>query len=106
MYDNQPSETDTSMYNTTSLTNIAGQLGMNTTQFQSCLSANKYQKNVDGDLADGQKAGVNGTPTFFINGYMLVGALPYSSFKTAIDCVSSNGKISVDQNSGTVTCSK
>lgn len=106
MYDNQPSETDTSMYNTTTLTNIAGQLGMNTTQFQSCLSSNKYQKSVDGDLADGQKAGVNGTPTLFINGYMLVGALPYSSFKTAIDCISGNGKISVDQNSGTVTCNK
>ena len=85
MYDNQPSETDTSMYNTTSLTNIAGQLGMNTTQFQSCLSANKYQKNVDGDLADGQKAGVNGTPTVFINGVPVVGAQPYSAFQTAID---------------------
>jgi len=36
-------------------------------------------------MADGQKAGVSGTPTFFINGVSLVGAQPYSAFQTAIN---------------------
>ena len=85
MYKNQPSESDTSLYTTDKLTQIAGTLGMNTTQFQSCLSANKYDKNVSGDLAAGQKAGVSGTPTIFVNGTPIVGAQPYSAFKTAIE---------------------
>lgn len=85
LYANQPSESDTSMYVTDKLTNIAGTLGMNTSQFQSCLNSKKYDKNVSGDLADGQKAGVNGTPTVFVNGISIVGAQPYSAFKTIID---------------------
>jgi protein-disulfide isomerase len=36
-------------------------------------------------MADGQKVNVSSTPTFYINGQMLVGALPYDSFKTIID---------------------
>jgi protein-disulfide isomerase len=58
---------------------------MNTTQFQSCLNANKYDKNVSDDLAAGQKVGVSGTPTVFINGTPIVGAEPYSTFKSAIE---------------------
>jgi protein-disulfide isomerase len=83
-YKNQPSESDTSMYTTDNLTQIAGTLGMNTDQFNSCLSGNKYQKNVDQDLADGQKAGVQGTPATFINGKIIVGACPFSTFDSAI----------------------
>lgn len=85
LYKNQPPETDTSMYTVDNLTTIAGNLGMNTDQFKTCLSSNKYQKNVDADLADGQKAGVSGTPSMFVNGVITVGAQPYSTFKTLID---------------------
>ncbi|MCL6096622.1 MAG: DsbA family protein [Patescibacteria group bacterium] len=84
-YDNQPSESDTSMYTTDKLTQIAGTLGMNTNQFSSCLSSKKYDKNVQDDLAAGQKAGVTGTPTVFINGLPIVGAQPYTAFQTVID---------------------
>ncbi len=85
LYKNQPSESDTSLYVTDKLTNIAGALGINTSQFQSCLDGKKYDKNVSADLADGQKAGVTGTPTVFVNGISVVGAQPYSAFKTIID---------------------
>ncbi len=85
LYQNQPSESDTSMYTTDNLTSIAGNLGMNTDQFRSCLSGTKDQKNLDLDLADGQKAGVTGTPTVFIDGLPVVGAQPYSAFQALID---------------------
>lgn len=85
LYKNQPSESDTSIYTTDKLTDIAGTLGMDTTQFKSCLDSKKYDKNVSQDLADGQKAGVSGTPTLFINGQPIVGAQPYSAFQTIID---------------------
>lgn len=84
-YKNQPPESDTSMYTVDNLSQIAGTLGMNTNQFKSCLSANKYQKNVDQDFSDGQKAGVSGTPSTFIDGQLTVGAQPYANFKTIID---------------------
>lgn len=85
LYKNQPSESDTSMYTVDNLTKIAGQLGMNTNNFKSCLSSNKYDKNVQNDLAAGQAAGVTGTPTVFVNGIPIVGAQPYAAFKAAID---------------------
>ena len=85
LYKNQPSESDTSMYTTDKLTTIAGQLGMDTAKFKSCLDGNKYDKNVSDDLAAGQKAGVSGTPTTFVNGTPVIGAVPYNQLKTAID---------------------
>lgn len=85
MYQNQPSESDTSMFTVDKLTNIAGTLGMDTNQFNSCLSSKKFNSSVSDDLAAGQKAGVSGTPTVFVNGVPIVGAEPYSTFQTAID---------------------
>lgn len=85
LYKNQPSESDTSMYVTDKLSEIAGTLGMDTSKFSSCLDSKKYDNNVTKDLNDGQAVGVSGTPTFYINGKQIVGAQPYSQFKTIID---------------------
>ncbi len=59
-------------------------LGLNTTEFMSCLESQKYQTAVLADLELGSRMGVNGTPAFFINGYSLSGAQPYSTFAEAI----------------------
>jgi protein-disulfide isomerase len=67
------------------ITNWASQLGFDMTNFNDCFSTKKEAKKVDTDMADGQKVNVTSTPTFYINGQMLVGALPYDSFKTIID---------------------
>lgn len=60
-------------------------LGLNAEQFNTCLDSNKYQSNIDKDLEDGQKAGVDGTPATFVNGILISGALPYSEFKAQIE---------------------
>ena len=85
MYQHQPDESDTSMYTNDNLTQIAGNLGMDTSQFSSCLSDPATAQKAAKDLSDGQAAGVNGTPTTFINGVAVVGAVPYSQIKAAID---------------------
>lgn len=85
LYQNQPDESDTSMYVTDTLTNAAVTLGMNGDTFRSCLDGKKDDAKTNADMADGQKLGVNGTPTFFINGTPLVGAQPYSAFQQIID---------------------
>jgi protein-disulfide isomerase len=61
-----------------SFVDYAQQLGMNTDQFRSCIDTDKYKKDIDADMADGNAALVDGTPTFFINGFRVVGAVPFS----------------------------
>ena len=70
---------------TESFNNYATTLGLNAGQFSSCLSSGKYKEEVKNDAALGQKVGVSGTPSFFINGRQLVGAQPYEAFKTIIE---------------------
>lgn len=68
-----------------SLTDLAGQAGMDTDAFRSCLETQADKKKVDADAAVGNKVQVDGTPTFFINGHRLVGAQPFSEFQKLID---------------------
>ena len=85
LYQNQPSESDTSMYTVDNMTKVAGQLGLDSSQFKSCLASQKYGQKVQDDLVAGQQSGVNGTPTTFVNRKSLVGAQPYATFKALID---------------------
>lgn len=69
---------------------LAAELGVDQQQFQSCLDSGKYEKLVKDSIAEGQTAGVNGTPSTFIidskgNSQIVVGAQPMDSFKTIID---------------------
>ena len=54
-------------------------------EFESCLTTEKYKAQIDKDLDEGRKAGVNGTPAFFINGVALSGAQGQDNFIRAID---------------------
>ncbi len=85
LYQNQPDESDMSLYTTDKLTAAAISLGLKGEQFKSCLENKKYDKNVTADFVAGQQVGVNGTPTTFINGIVVNGAQPYAVFKTIID---------------------
>ncbi len=85
LYENQASESDTAYYTKENLIKYATQLGLNKAQFASCLNSDTYASAVSKDLSDGQAAGVNGTPTIFINGRPLVGAQPYSAVKAVIE---------------------
>ncbi|MBI4360631.1 DsbA family protein [Candidatus Micrarchaeota archaeon] len=68
----------------------AKQLGLNEAQFQTCLDSGKFTQAVQGDFAQGVAAGVSGTPSFYVNNQLLVGAQPFSVFKQAIDAELSN----------------
>jgi protein-disulfide isomerase len=63
----------------------AARLGLNTDQFDKCLDSGKYKAQVQKDVADGVAAGVQGTPTLFINGRVISGAVPFSEIKRVID---------------------
>ncbi len=68
-----------------SLKQYAKDLGLDSARFDSCLDSGQKASLVQSDFDEGQANGVSGTPAFFINGRMLVGAQPYSAFKQAID---------------------
>jgi protein-disulfide isomerase len=63
----------------------AGRLGMNADKFKSCMDTGKYTAEVSKDVADATKAGVNSTPSFFINGVAVVGAQGPEAFNDIID---------------------
>src|SRR3989344_1757621 len=66
-------------------TTYAKKVQLNTKQFQACLTSGKYAKNVEKDYQAGQQIQVSATPTFFINGVVLVGAQPYTVIKAVIE---------------------
>ncbi|MEA2055296.1 MAG: thioredoxin domain-containing protein [Candidatus Thermoplasmatota archaeon] len=68
-----------------SLKQYAKDLGLDETQFNTCLDSGEMTSEVQKDFSDGSSYGVTGTPTFFINDQKLVGAKPYSSFESAIE---------------------
>lgn len=65
--------------------NIAKTLGMDQNKFASCFDSGQYSSNIQQESDQAIKYGITATPTFFINGQQVVGALPYAQFKTAID---------------------
>jgi protein-disulfide isomerase len=62
----------------------AQKLGMDQKQFDSCLSGEKYKPQIQQDSQEGMRAGVSGTPGFFINGVFISGAQQESTFEKMI----------------------
>ncbi len=57
-----------------------------TATFNSCLDSDKTMSVVNQDEADGNKLGVSGTPTFFVNNRLLnITSLDYGSFSRTFD---------------------
>ena len=56
------------------------------TAYKAGLASHKWADKVDKDLNDGKAAGVQGTPSFFVNGVFINGAQqPFDAFKKTID---------------------
>jgi protein-disulfide isomerase len=67
------------------LEKLAGEIGLDVEKFKAALDSHKHKAKVDADAEVGNKAGVNGTPAFVINGYFLSGAQPAAAFKKLIN---------------------
>jgi protein-disulfide isomerase len=63
----------------------AADLGLDTATFTACLDDHRYQDEVNLDAADAARFGLTGTPSFVINGRILIGAQPFANFKAIID---------------------
>jgi protein-disulfide isomerase len=63
----------------------ARELGLKTASFNRCLTSEKYRKKVEGETAIAASLGARGTPTFFVNGRLVVGAQPFKVFQNVIN---------------------
>lgn len=67
------------------LKQAAASLGLDATAFSQCLDSGKHAATVTAGMGQGQRLGVNSTPTLYINGRPIIGALPFDAFKQVID---------------------
>ena len=64
---------------------IAQDLHLNIDQFKKDMDGEECKARVNGDMNELAKFRVNSTPSFFINGQSIPGALPKEQFKSLID---------------------
>jgi len=79
IYANQRSLTDDSFEQ------FAAELGLDMDRFRKELADKTWAAAVTAQRAEGQKAGVSGTPTLFLNGQKIGGALPADGLRSAIN---------------------
>lgn len=68
-----------------SLERYAQEIGLDMAKFRTDLDSGKHRAAIAEDQRLAQSVGATGTPTFFINGRLLVGAQPFEQFKQVID---------------------
>jgi len=67
------------------LIKYAGEVGLDVDQFTRELQGEAYAASVKRDALEGSRAGVTGTPSFFVNGVMFEGAQPFSAIEAEIN---------------------
>lgn len=70
---------------------LAKGLGLDTKKFNTCLDSGQFAQKVADQQKEGQSFGIGGTPSFMINGLLVVGSLPQTDFEKVIDAELKNG---------------
>jgi protein-disulfide isomerase len=78
----------------------AKQLGLNVAKFNTAYNSNAVNDVIDADMSEGQKLGIEGTPTFFINGKQITQpANSVSAFSNAINAAIAKNKTATSSTS-------
>jgi protein-disulfide isomerase len=75
---------ENSYVNQSRLILLAGDFGLDTEAFGTCLTAREMKPLIDRTIAEAESLGIDATPTFFINGKRYAGQLTYSQLEEAI----------------------
>lgn len=73
------------IFNQDNLKRFAIDLGLDTAEFNQCLDSGRYAEKVQQETLEGQRAGVRGTPTVFVDGRYLENGGSYPVLKAAIE---------------------
>jgi protein-disulfide isomerase len=68
-----------------SLEEAAKKVGLDMAKYKECYASKRHQNKIEADKKLGQDSGVKSTPTFFVNGRMVSGAVPVDKFSEIID---------------------
>lgn len=74
-------------FRTQALEAFAVALGLDEPAFNDCLGSDRYEDLVEAERAEGQERGVRSTPTLFVNGEMIEGAVPFSQMQQRIEAI-------------------
>jgi protein-disulfide isomerase len=67
------------------LIELAGEVGLDAESFESDLTSGRFEPVVQRDLQEAQDTGIQGTPSFTVNGQRLVGPQPLEAFEQTIE---------------------
>lgn len=67
------------------LKRYAADLGLDDKAFHACLDSKKHAERVEAETIIGRALGATGTPSFLINGQLLIGAYPFELFQQGLD---------------------
>ena len=84
LYNNQGAE-NSDAFSDENLVGFAREAGLDAGRFEEVFESGRYEPIVDRVFRDGQDAGIQGTPSFDINGRALVGAQPLEVFEQAVE---------------------
>jgi protein-disulfide isomerase len=72
-------------YTNSRLITYAQEIGLNVSDFRSCVTSEAKAREVQADIDEGISLGVSSTPTWFLNGEMIRGALPEPDVRQLLD---------------------
>jgi protein-disulfide isomerase len=84
LYNNQGPE-NSGTFSDENLIGFARELGLDVERFEESFKGGKHEAVVHKVFREGQDAGIQGTPTFSLNGRILVGAQPLRTFEQIIE---------------------
>ena len=64
---------------------LARQIGLSLPAFKASVASGKHRARISQDQQVAGRVGANGTPTMFVNGEKVEGAVPFETLKAAID---------------------
>ena len=70
---------------TATFDSLAKSVGANETEYQSCIKSPSIEALVNGDQDRASRGGVNSTPSFFLDGHLIEGAVPRDEMKAEIE---------------------
>lgn len=84
LFDNQRSP-NSGAFSNENLVGFAREVGLDMGRFEAAITSGEYEAVVEKDFREGQDAGISSTPSFVINGRVLVGPQPLETFEQVIE---------------------
>jgi len=72
---------------------IPHRLNLNAAEFENCLTSEDSQEAIVADMEEARRLGINGTPSFVINGKLLLGAASVEEFTNAVERELNNAQL-------------